>query len=37
MVQTEKRKLDNSDLLPRMEIRFTDGNSISIPDTLKGS
>ena len=37
MAQTEKRKLDSGDLFPRMEIRFTDDNSMSIPDMLKGS
>jgi len=37
MEQTEKRKLDSGDLFPRMEIRFTDGNYMTIPDMLKGS
>ncbi|MGA2332274.1 MAG: hypothetical protein ABSG75_10985 [Syntrophales bacterium] len=37
MAQTEKLKLDSGDLFPRMELRFTDGTSIHIPDTLYGS
>jgi peroxiredoxin len=37
MARTEKRKLDSGDLFPRMELRCSDGSSISIPDMLKGS
>ena len=37
MAQTESRKLDSGDLFPRMELRFTDGTSINIPDMLNGS
>jgi peroxiredoxin len=37
MAQTEKKKLDSGDLFPQMELRLTDGSSMSIPDILKGS
>jgi peroxiredoxin len=37
MAQTEGRKLDSGDLFPRMELRFTDGTSIYIPDMLYGT
>jgi hypothetical protein len=35
MAQLERRKLDSGYLFTRMEIRFTDGTSTSIPDMLK--